>query len=303
MIILYKTNHFGQFARFARNGTGCAVCRKLDSVRGSFRMCKTNMTHGTYNVYDSDGKLIGEKSECDVITVEWKPEGKKHFVSWEFERGQISKSVAKLAWILDDPKSFAEKCAAPNVTEADVNAASDIITNVLHALQWGTPADLDELASIRDRFDEDPKGDRKKRKFVDDVKDFAIAIQAAPAERQDKLVKALRSDIRYLDLGWILEKLDPAMVKTDVLSIDPHSVGGRGKKGPPWLAARLIVMANAREDFGLNKRRPKQTDDEYFDHVLQALQNACRPGRGKPKSSTKSSKSSTKKPEATAKKP
>jgi hypothetical protein len=248
-------------------------------------MRKTHMAHGTYNVYNSDGKLIGEKSECDVITVKWKPEGRKHFVSWEFERGNVRESVGELAWILADPKSFAEECAAPNVTESDVNAAQDMIVHILHTLQCGTPADLEEFHSYVERINENSKGDRKKRRFVDEVKDFAIKIQAAPKERQDELVKELGSHIRFWDLMWVLKKLDPAMVKANVLLIDPHSVGGRGKKGPAWLAARLIDAANAGDEFDLP--RPTETDDEYFDYVLQALQNACRPGRGKPKSSTK----------------
>ena len=36
-----------RFSRFARNGATCPNCRKLDTVRASFKMCKTHMTDDT----------------------------------------------------------------------------------------------------------------------------------------------------------------------------------------------------------------------------------------------------------------
>lgn len=206
----------------------------------------------------------------------------------------VEPRIAQLAWILKDPKSFAEQGAAPNVTEADVNAAQDMIVYILDLLQRGVSGDLDELRSTVKRLNDDFKGDRKRRRFVDEVKDMVIRIQGLHPARTDEFLKPLLSNLGFWCDAWAFKKLDPAMVKQDVLSIDPHSVGGRGKKGPPWLAARLIVAANAGDEFDLP--RPTEPDEDYFDYVLQALQNACRPGRGKPKSSAKKSKATAKKP-------
>lgn len=227
------------------------------------------------------------KHRCSFF-VSWKPKGRSDYVSWEFEEDNedsAGRNAAQVAWLFNHPKGFAEKGAAPNVTEADANAAQDIITYVLDALQLGTPADLDELHSMVARINESFKADAKRRRFVDEVKDIAIEIQAAPEERKDELLKSSLSNLGFWCEAWAFKELDPVMVKQDVLSIDPHSVGGRGKKGPPWLAARLIAAANAGDEFDLP--RPTEPDEDYFDYIVGALQNACRPGRGKPKSTAK----------------
>lgn len=280
-----------RFARFARNGSTCTNCRKLDTVRGSFRMCKTRMAWLTHEIFDDDGKTIWKEGERYIVIVAWKSKGKKGYVEWQFEQDEVSEDVAKLAWLLDDHKSFSEECTPSNVTEDDAWKASVLVGAIVEALHEGDRATLDHLGAMVALIDGPDKRDRKRARFVDELKELAITTKAAQPERQDEYVTGLVRRIaqRY---SAAFGTLDPAMVKSDVSLIDPHSKGGRQKggepkKGPPWLAARLIVKANAHEDFDLYRRRPNQTEDEHFDYVVEKLQNACRPGRGKPKASAK----------------
>ncbi len=279
-----------RFARFARNGAGCTNCRKLDTMRASFRMCKTHMAWLTHEIFDDDGKSIWREGEHYIVIVTWKPARQKEHVEWQFEQDEVDEDIAKLAWILDNPKDFAEKCAAPNVAEADVSTVRDIITNLLFGLEHGDREVLEHLGPILDRLESDGSIESKRARFVDELRERSIAIKAATGERQEKLVSKMIDKLANEQGGYsqAFATLDPTMVKQDVLSIDPHNdKGGRGKKGPPWLGARLIVMANAHEDFKLYRRRPSQTEDDYFKYVLQALQNAGRPNRGKSRSSAK----------------
>lgn len=245
-----------------------------------------------------------ERHKCS-FQIRWKPKGKTKFVSWEFEEEYTWISTAALAWLLEDHKSFSEECTPSNVTEDDASKASVLVGAIIEALLEGDRSVLDHFDAFLARLDSDGihRGngtrDRRRAQFVDELKNHSIEIQAAPEQQKDKLVSDLIQ--RVSAYSKTFATLDAAMVKHDVLSIDPHSKGGRqkgggGKKGPPWLGARLIVMANAHDDFELYRHRPNQTEDNHFDYVVDKLQQASRPGRGKPKSLATKTKSKPKKP-------
>ena len=126
-----------------------------------------------YEYYDEElGEWLDErynpKKERHYcrIEVSWTPNGKDQSVSRAFIDGDtdtwcsdehiLDEDVAKLAWLLDDHKSFAEQCTPSNVTAKDVENVHEIVCAMIDALN-GHRTVLAKLDAIRTQVDSDDR--------------------------------------------------------------------------------------------------------------------------------------------------